>query len=317
MEGAAVDKLRNIRRAVSGKALFAVAVWGASFVATRIALEGFNPFGLVGVRLITGVALLVIIIKARGGPIWPMPDDVPVCVFLGVILGAHLLIQAYGLCYTSAINTGWIIAFIPVTIAIGAQLMGKQRLARIGWLGVVVATGGVLLVTMHSPPDFKHARFGDLLQLTSCLTWTVYTLAATGAVARSGALRVTTFAMVVAAVVVTLPTLKAGVLTGALTGRVVLATAFLGLVCSGVAYFLWLQGQHEHGPTRVGSLLYFEPFFTLAAAALLISEPVTLNTLFGGVTVLFGVWLVARGVSLRLTKPSRTRVSEAADRGTD
>ncbi len=302
MERASADRIHTIRRRVSGKALFAVAVWGASFVATRVALEAFNPFGLVAVRLITGTLLLFWITRSRAGPVLPASGDMPICAFLGCVIGGHLLIQAYGLQYTSAVNTGWIIAFIPVTIALGAQWFLRQRLKLIGWSGVTVASGGVLLVTMSSPPDFAHARFGDLLQLTSCLTWTVYTLAAVRVVARNGALRVTTFAMVVAAGIVTLSSIWTGSLSGTVTLRVLMATAFLGLICSGLGYYLWLQGQHEHGPTRVGALLYFEPFVTLATAVVVINEPVTARTILGGVTVLIGVWLVSKGTR-RPTEP--------------
>ena len=216
-------------------------------------------------------------------------------MFLGAVLSAHLLVQAYGLRYTSAINTGWIVGFMPVTIALGAYLLRKQRLDALGWSGVTVGTAGVLIVTIVEPPDFAHAHFGDLLQLSSCLTWTVYTLAATGPNARNGVLRVTTFGMVVAAAIATVATFWTGVFTGPLTGYRVLAIAFLGLVCSGLAFYMWFAAVEEHGPARVGALLYIEPFVALATGALLLGEHVTLNAVLGGICVLVGVWLVARG----------------------
>ena len=132
--------------------------------------------------------MLVLVVGLRGGRRLPVPADRPACIGLGLVLAAHLLIQAYGLKHTSAIHTGWIVGFMPVTIALGAYLLRRQRLNALGWLGVAVGTGGVLLVTLKSTPDFAQARFGDLLQLASCLTWTVYTLAAGGPVARNGAL---------------------------------------------------------------------------------------------------------------------------------
>ncbi|MBU0617248.1 MAG: DMT family transporter [Planctomycetes bacterium] len=284
-------------RSLSLRGLFAVTVWGASFVATRIALESFNPFGLVAFRLLAAALLLGIVIRARGGRLLPTRADLPVCLLLGVTLAAHLLMQAYGLRYTSAINTGWIIGFIPVTIALGAHLLRQQHLNAFGWIGVVVGTGGVLTVTAVAPPDFTHARFGDLLQIASCFTWTIYTLAGAGPIARNGALRVTACAMAIAATIVTLATLGTDVTTGPLTLRGLVALAFLGLVCSGVAYYVWFAASHDRGPTRVAALLYFEPFVTLVVAAALLHEPITLNAIVGGLIVLVGVWLVGRGAS--------------------
>jgi drug/metabolite transporter (DMT)-like permease len=312
------ERLSTVAGAVSAQGLFAVAVWGASFVATRVALDTLNPFGLIAVRLWAGALLLVLVIVARRGPLVPVRADLARCVFLGAVLAAHLLIQAYGLYYTSAINTGWIIGFIPVTIALGAYTLGQQRLNRTGWSGVGVGTGGVLLVTMIAPPDFKQAHFGDLLQVASCVTWTVYTLAATGPNARNGVLRVTTFGMAVAAAIATLAMLGTGAVSGPLTARSLGALVFLGVVCSGVAYYLWFAAIEAHGPARVGALLYIEPFVALITGALLLHEPVMPQALAGGVLVLLGVWLVSRGAARprhASPRPAPAPVAEVDGRG--
>jgi drug/metabolite transporter (DMT)-like permease len=289
-------------RAISGLGLLAVSIWGASFVATRIALEWLTPFGLVATRLWIGFAFLALLSRSRGGAVLPARRDMASCGVLSVLLAGHLLIQATGLLYTSAINTGWIIGFFPVAIAIGAQVFGKQRLRPLGWGGVSLGTAGVLVVMLRTPPNFAQARWGDLLQLGSCLTWTAYTLVGAGPVARSGALRVTALSMGMAAALVTVVTLgwQAGHLGdsfqhAAVTGRSLAALVFLGLLCNGLAYYLWFRAQHEHGPARVGGLLYVEPLVALLTGALLLHEPVTANAVAGGAVVLLGVWLVARG----------------------
>ena len=280
---------------ISGKGLLAVVVWGASFAATRVALDVLTPFGLVAVRLWAGAVLLGLVLRLRGGGVLPTRRDRPVCLFLGTVLAVHLLLQAYGLQRTTAVHTGWIIGFIPVTIALGAWLLRQQRLRRRGWVGVALGTAGVFVVTWVRPPAFAHAQLGDLLQVASCLTWTVYTLASTGPIARQSALRVMTLGMIVAAGLATIAATVGGGHAGAWTWNGLLAVAFLGPVCSGVAYALWFAAQREHGPARLGALLYVEPFVALATGTLLLGEPVTLHALVGGLAVLVGVWLVSRG----------------------
>ena len=285
----------DILRRFSGKGLCAIALWGGSFVLTRVALRSFDPFGLVALRLTVGSALLFLAARLRTGRFLPVRADIGVCVFMGFALGLHIVMQAYGLQYTTAINAGWIIGFTPVTIALGAHLLGKQKILPTGWAGVVVGALGVLLVTSSALPDFKDARFGDLLQILSCLTWTIYTLAGVDAIRRSGALRVTALTMGVAALLNAAATPWMGILSGPLTLRPCLALAFLGFLCSGLAYYLWFQAVDEHGPARTGSMLYLEPFVTSIAATATLHEPVTVNVIFGGVCVLSGVWLVAGG----------------------
>jgi drug/metabolite transporter (DMT)-like permease len=276
-------------------AVLAVGFWGASFVATRVALESFTPPGLVASRLLVGMGLLGLLLRLRGGPLLPEMEDRRRCLLMGLVFAVHLMIQAEGLRHTTAINTGWIIAFIPVTIDLGARIFLGQAMRGVGWLGAAVATSGVLLVTRAPLSGFERAGFGDLLQVLSCFTWTLYTLMSVKPVARSGALRVTAFSMGVAALPPTLVATRAGWLTGPPTPAQLGAVAFLGLACSGAALALWLFAQRRLGPTRTGAFLYLEPFVTLGVSAALLSEPLTLLTLLGGATVLAGVRLVALG----------------------
>jgi len=280
---------------VSGSALFVVVVWGASFVATRIALEGFTPFSLVAIRLTLGVALLVAVARVGRARAMPGREAAGVTLLLGLIVGAHLLIQAIGLGHTTAMNAAWIISFIPVVIALGARLFLGQRLPALAWAGVAIASLGVLLVTAQQPPDFAHARLGDLLQLVSCFTWAAYTLVAVRPLQRWGSLPMTTGPMAVAAAVLWSATAVDGRLVAARPDWAsILALAFLGAICSGLAYLLWMRAVATIGPARSGVYLYVEPFVTLAVAWALLDEPVMVSAVAGGIAVLVGVALVHR-----------------------
>ncbi|MCH7702532.1 MAG: DMT family transporter [Planctomycetes bacterium] len=282
---------------LSGKAMLAVVLWGISFVLTREALETFNPFGLVTVRLLLGAAVLGLLGRLSGRALLPARSDRPTCIILGLVLAAHMLIQAHGLQHTSAIHTGWIIGLIPIPLALGAHLLGQQRIRPTGWIGITLGLVGVFIVTGSGMPEFENARLGDALQLVSCLTWTIYTLAGAGPASRSGALAVTLMAMIVATVVVALATAWTGAFVGPISAGPLMATAILGLLCSGLALYLWFDALVTHGATRIGVLLYLEPFVTLVAAVLLGDERVTAGAFVGGLCVLAGAWQVARGTS--------------------
>jgi drug/metabolite transporter (DMT)-like permease len=280
---------------VSGAALLAVVLWGASFVATRFVLEVFSPLALVAIRLVLGCVVLVIIGRIAGYAVWSDRGGRRVWMVLGCIIAAHLLIQAVGLTYTTAVHTGWIIGFIPVVIALGARIFLGQRLSSGAWLGVAIATCGVLLVTAQRPPDFSQARLGDLLQVLSCFTWAAYTLIAIRPIERHGSLPTTAVPMAVAAAILTAAAAVQGSpMVGHPTAAHITALAFLGVLCSGVAYLLWFGAVGGIGPARTGSYLYLEPFVTLAVAWSVLDEPVTVTAVAGGIVVLFGVWLVNR-----------------------
>jgi drug/metabolite transporter (DMT)-like permease len=281
-------------RLVSLPALAAVVVWGASFPAVRVALESFHPLGLVSVRLALGALFLAGAARARGLPVLPRRGDRVASALLGLILGAHVVIQSFAMGMTASIQAGWIVAFIPVLIALGGHLFLRQRLGMRAWSGVVLATAGVLLVASARLPDFAQAGLGDLLMLSSCFTWAAYCLLAPGPIARSGSLPVTTLATLVSLALALPATLWSGFLVRP-PGVTGLATVlFLGTVCSGLALVWWNRAVHQDGPARAGVTLYLQPFVTLASAMLLLGERVTWQALVGGPVVLVGVWLTGR-----------------------
>jgi drug/metabolite transporter (DMT)-like permease len=162
-------------------ALFAVTIWGGSFVATQVALgpEGarvFTPFGLVALRFLMGGGVLLGVLVLRRGPLLPERADRARVPFPGVILGTHIGLQTYGLSFTYATHAAWIVCFTSVIIALGAQFFLRQRLRAIGWLGVAVAVTGILGVTRPGGGARAGVGFGDLLQLTGCFTSATYTL---------------------------------------------------------------------------------------------------------------------------------------------
>jgi drug/metabolite transporter (DMT)-like permease len=275
--------------------LLPILFWGASFVATRIALHTFHPFGLVAVRFLFGALLVYAYLALRGERLWPERRDFALCTFLGCVLGAHLLIQGFALLSTSAINSGWIVGFSPVVIALGAQLFLGQRLRNIGWIGVALATLGVWLVTFAAAPDWKRPSAGDLLVLASTITWATYSLASIGPVRRNGAVRVTAFALLVGALVCTSAAAGFGFVTGPSSAGSIGSLLFLGVLCSGVAFALWFRAIELYGAARIGALVYFQPFVTLAIGATVLHENVTPYALAGGPLVLLGVGLVNRG----------------------
>jgi drug/metabolite transporter (DMT)-like permease len=85
-----------------------------------------------------------------------------------------------------------------------------------------------------------------------------------------------------------------------ITVQAVGAVAFLGVVCSGLAHWLWYAAVRDVGSTRAGAYLYLEPFVTWLAAATLLGERIALLGVAGGVAVLLAVWLVS---SARRSRP--------------
>ena len=85
-----------------------------------------------------------------------------------------------------------------------------------------------------------------------------------------------------------------------------IASGFLGIFCSGIAYIFWYDALQVLPVAQTGAFLYLEPVVTVNVAALVLREAMLLATLLGGITILVGVWMVNR------PQPVVTRVQEGA-----
>jgi len=285
------------RRDWPWSALFAVTVWGGSFVATKEALgtaaePGIAPFALVAMRFLLGGVVLLFVLLARGGALLPERIDRPRVALLGLLLAVHIGVQTYGLSFTLATHASWIVCFTSVTIALAAHFLYGQKLRGIGWLGVALAAGGVLGVT-QSHDGGAGVGFGDFLQFTGCFTWAAYTLLGKRAVEGSGALRVTTAATLLAGLALVVVSAFTG-LGAPMGSRELVALLYLGLLSSAAAFLAWYHSQAVHGSQRTAATLYIEPFVT-SGVAVFFDEPLVLATVLGGAVVLGGVALVQRG----------------------
>lgn len=282
-------------------ALIAIVIWGASFVATKIALRSLEPIALVSARTVLGAAFLAVLVARSRRPMLPPRGTWPNLALMGFVgVFFHQMIQAYGLRLTSATNTGWLIGLVPIWTAALAAVFLRERFGRGKVLGLLTGFAGALLVVTRgrfggetvSLPSTR----GDLLILASTLNWAVYTVLGHGTIRRLGSLVATTGA-VYAGGIMMLPFLVAsGEWHGFahLSWTTFLAVVFLGVGSSGLGYFFWYGALERIEASRVAAFLYLEPLVTLVTAMALLDERAPATTIAGGVILLTGVLMVQR-----------------------
>ncbi|MDH5506368.1 MAG: DMT family transporter, partial [Anaerolineae bacterium] len=129
------------------KASFAVVVWGASFVATKVALRDVSPVTVVWLRFAMGVLILAAVLWQRQQISLPGWQDLGYFALLGLIgVTYHQWLQSTGLETAQATTTAWIVATTPIFIAVLGWLALKEKLGWHAVLGIGLATLGVLLV---------------------------------------------------------------------------------------------------------------------------------------------------------------------------
>jgi drug/metabolite transporter (DMT)-like permease len=296
-----VEGERSSRGTSLIKAGLAVAAWGVSFVATKIALREMTPVAVVWSRFALGVVVLGVFVLARRQLRPVSARDLAYFLLLGFLaITFHQWLQSNALLTASATTTGWIVATCPLFIAILGRIFLRERLGGVGVAGILLAAFGVLLVIARGDPRAIAIEWGgtpgDALILISVVNWAVVTVLSRYGLRRHPAALMMFYMMLLGWLLTTiLFTMESGFATmRPLSTSGTLALLFLGFICSGVAYVFWYDALEHVPASRVGAFLYLEPLVTVAAAAALLGEPILAGTMIGGAIIMLGIWLVNR-----------------------
>jgi drug/metabolite transporter (DMT)-like permease len=287
-------------RAYAG-GLFAVAVWGASFIATKIAVLETDPFTVICLRFGIGILVLTAAVARRGEFTVPRRADLLRFAVLGAVgITLHQLLQVTGLVTAQASTTSWIITATPLTMAaVGWIVLGE----RLGWkqaMGIAVGSAGVLVVVsggrIAALVSGGAGTVGDVLVAASTITWALFSVYSRRSLQRHPAASMLLYVMAAGWLLAAVPWIVSGrvAAVGRLTPAGWASIVFLGLFCSGVAYIFWYEALRVLPTARAGSLLYLEPIVTVGVASIVLGEPITVVSIVGGAVIIGGVWVATQ-----------------------
>lgn len=281
----------------------AVSFWGASFIATKVALLEVSPATVVWLRFLIGSLILGITMFLRRQAGVPHIRDLAYFALLGFIgITFHQWLQSTGLVTALASTTAWIVATTPIFMALLGWLILKEKLSWSTVLGISLAFVGVLLVVsageFHSISLGDFGTPGDFLILISAANWAVFSILSRRGLQVHPVIRMIFYVMAIGWIFSSIPFVVNSGPTelASLSPRGWSAIAFLGIFASGLAYIFWFDALHILPSAQVGAFLYFEPIVAMIAAGMILSEPLKLASLLGGLIILIGVWLVNRSM---------------------
>jgi drug/metabolite transporter (DMT)-like permease len=272
----------------------AAAIWGGMYVVSKAVLDYIPPMTLLALRLAIGaVALGIGMLVARAS--FVRLADCPRFALLGCVgFGVSLGAQFVGTRMSSAAHGAVLTSITPAGILLFAVLLLQERLRVRKMSAVGIASLGVLLV-VGAPGslglDWRTVG-GDLLLLLAGLTWALYTVLCRLAANRYPPVTVTTYAMLFGLLCVApfVPLEWETINWERMPAAVWWGVAYLGIVSTAVAFYLWNKGFTMLDPAS-GSLFFFaQPVVGALLGWLLLDETLGLQFLLGtGVIIAAGV----------------------------
>ncbi len=273
--------------------------WSGNFIVGRAVNGAIPPFTLAFVRW-TGAVLIVLPFAARHlradrallASGWRM------IVLLGLIGVAGFNAFAYsGLRHTTASNGLLLQAAIPALVLLLNRLIFAQRSSPVQIAGVLLSILGVMIVVLQGDLlgimalDFNR---GDLLILCGVICWALYTsLLRRRPACHPVSFLTTTF--IIAALA--MAPLSAWEMTTSpaipMRWSIIAAFAYVAVLPSLIAYFLYNAAVHNLGPAPAGQAITLMPVFGALLAALLLDEKLHLYHLGGMMLILTGIAISA------------------------
>jgi len=281
------------------EALFAVIVWGVSFIATKVALRDISPITIVWLRFTMGVLVLGIAVSIRGQFALPNKKEWGYFSLLGFLgITFHQWLQSNGLQTSEAGTTAWIVSTTPVFMALLGLIVLKERLDWIKTVGIFLASTGVLLVISKGDiASISVGTFGapgDFLIMISAVNWALFSVLSRRGLRSYPASLMMFYVMMLGWVFTSILFLAGKNFheISTLTVNGWLGVTFLGIFCSGLAYIAWYDALQVLPAAQTGVFLYIEPLVAVVVAFFILGEPITVTSMIGGGIILFGVWIV-------------------------
>ena len=280
-------------------ALAVSAVWGTTYISTKVLLTAFHPVEILVFRFLLAWAVLFL---CSPKPLLPrgVKRELPfVCCGL-TGLTFYSILENYALEFSLASTVGLIIASAPMFTALLLWLCRRSR--RPGpafFIGFCLAMAGIALISLAEGEAFDSNPLGILLSLAAAICWGGYSVCLEWAQASSGLSELqSTRKIFFWGLLFTLPFLWADGLAPDLTRFAQPAllgnTLYLGIGASALCFLAWNKASALIGPVATNVYLYLMPVITVAASALILQEPVTLLTLAAIALILAGLALSQR-----------------------
>jgi drug/metabolite transporter (DMT)-like permease len=276
-------------------------VWGSTYFAIRVALEGFPPFMMAGLRFLVAGSLLYAFVRLRGASPpglrqWGGASAVGALLLFGGNGGVVLAEQwvASGL-----VALG--VASVALWSALFAGLWGAWP-RRSEWLGLGLGFAGVVL--LNAQASLRASPAGAVALLVATVSWSFGSMWSRRLPLPSGLMAPAAQMLAGGAILLVAGIVRGEALSQHLAGRAVWAFAYLVVFGSWLGFSAYLFLLQRVRPTLATSYAYVNPVIALV-----------LGVWLGGETITAGEWLavpiILAGVALVVLSKGRGQGPQA------
>lgn len=278
-------------------------VWGSSFLLIAESLEGLTPGAVTLLRVGAGAVTLLILRARSADSRQPIARSDKARIGILAVVWVVIPFSLFPLAqeYINSALTGLLNGATPVFVALVSLVLTGAR-ARGGLLlGLAIGFAGVVILSVPSMGEGGNELSGVLMVVAATVCYGVALNLAAPLQTRYGAVTLMTPILTLAAILLT-PLGLRNWSDNTWGGRPVLAVLVLGVVGTGLAYWVMATLVGRVGAVRASFITYLIPVVSLILGVVLRGDDVAALSLVGAAVTTVGA-LLASG---RIRLPGRT-----------
>ena len=274
-----------------------VAMWGSSFLWTKVAVTAFSPTDIVAWRLVIGAGILATLLVISRAP-WPRGARLWVFLLIMAIVGNGLpfWLISWGQQAIDSGLAGILMAIMPPTTLVLAyffvagERLNALRIAgfSLAFAGIVVLTGPEALLEISGTGT---ALLAELAVLGGAVCFAAATIIARLGPPSGSLPRSVGVTLLGALIIGPLAASTGGGLEIEASREAAIALGLLGLLSSGLATVVFFRLIAAAGPSFFSLANYLIPIWALALGVIVLNEEPSWRGLIALVLVLSGIAL--------------------------
>ena len=277
-------------------AFLTVAIWGTTFVATKVLmLNGLSPAQIFTLRFSIAYVLMLCFNHRRFlADSW---KDEAKMALLGITGGSlYFYSENEAMNFTTTTNTSLIVCSCPLFATLLVRMFYKDssRIHIVQLLGSLLAFVGMIIVVLNGRFVLHLSPVGDALAFTACMCWAIYSLLMKSVSNHYGAAFITRKVFFYGVLTI-LPyyLFIPGFPPIEVFSRpqVFGNLLFLGCLASMICFLTWNWCISKLGTVKATNWVYFNPITTMIFASWVLNEKITPYFLVGATCILLGMYV--------------------------
>lgn len=277
-------------------AFLTVAIWGTTFVATKVLmLNGLSPAQIFTLRFSIAYVLMLCFNHRRFlADSW---KDEAKMALLGITGGSlYFYSENEAMNFTTTTNTSLIVCSCPLFATLLVRMVYKDssRIHIVQLLGSLLAFVGMIIVVLNGRFVLHLSPVGDALAFTACMCWAIYSLLMKSVSNHYGAAFITRKVFFYGVLTILpyylfipgFPPIEV-FSRPQVFGNLI----FLGSLASMICFLTWNWCISKLGTVKATNWVYFNPITTMIFASWVLNEKITPYFLVGATCILLGMYV--------------------------